>query len=191
MKYCPKCGTEYREGFNKCADCDVSLVDNQPNLKKPQEKYGSLSKRIASTVIDSLILVIPFLIFWFSGGARFLDSLLSQLVSDSPEEKMQLIRINLIYLLFYSSISLCYSTFFIGRNGSTLGQKIAGLKVATEKGEKLDYKEAFSRAAAYLIYYLPFIGGLIMLISAGMISSSVKRQAIHDKICKNVVLNIQ
>jgi Protein of unknown function (DUF2007). len=28
--FCPKCRSEYREGFYKCADCGVDLVDGQP-----------------------------------------------------------------------------------------------------------------------------------------------------------------
>jgi len=28
--YCPKCKTEYRKGFNTCADCEISLVDELP-----------------------------------------------------------------------------------------------------------------------------------------------------------------
>jgi hypothetical protein len=28
--FCPKCKSEYREGFYKCADCDVYLVDVLP-----------------------------------------------------------------------------------------------------------------------------------------------------------------
>ena len=30
MSWCPKCGAEYREGFTRCADCDVALVDERP-----------------------------------------------------------------------------------------------------------------------------------------------------------------
>ncbi len=26
MPYCPSCGVEYREGFDRCSDCDVELV---------------------------------------------------------------------------------------------------------------------------------------------------------------------
>src|SRR5262245_61204072 len=28
--FCPKCRTEYREGFLKCSDCDIPLVDQLP-----------------------------------------------------------------------------------------------------------------------------------------------------------------
>jgi hypothetical protein len=28
--YCPRCKTEYREGFTHCSDCDVDLVDTLP-----------------------------------------------------------------------------------------------------------------------------------------------------------------
>lgn len=28
--FCPKCKSEYREGFYKCADCDVYLVSELP-----------------------------------------------------------------------------------------------------------------------------------------------------------------
>ena len=28
--YCPECGAEYREGFDRCTDCDVALVHEPP-----------------------------------------------------------------------------------------------------------------------------------------------------------------
>ena len=35
--FCPKCGTEYREGFYKCADCDIDLVYEPPEPPKLPE----------------------------------------------------------------------------------------------------------------------------------------------------------
>jgi hypothetical protein len=29
--FCPACGSEYRDGFVRCADCDVDLVANLPS----------------------------------------------------------------------------------------------------------------------------------------------------------------
>jgi len=35
--FCPICRSEYREGFLKCADCDVPLVDEPPG--KPEHEF--------------------------------------------------------------------------------------------------------------------------------------------------------
>lgn len=30
MPFCPRCRSEYREGFSRCADCDLDLVAERP-----------------------------------------------------------------------------------------------------------------------------------------------------------------
>ena len=37
MKYCPNCGVEYREGFERCDECDVALVDQPPQQAEREE----------------------------------------------------------------------------------------------------------------------------------------------------------
>lgn len=40
MPWCPKCKTEYREGFERCSDCETDLVDelaDEPVADKPEE----------------------------------------------------------------------------------------------------------------------------------------------------------
>lgn len=39
MKYCPRCGAEYRPGFTECADCLVALVDEPPAAPPEPETY--------------------------------------------------------------------------------------------------------------------------------------------------------
>lgn len=36
MPWCPKCGSEYRDGFTECASCGVKLVDKLTNEQKKQ-----------------------------------------------------------------------------------------------------------------------------------------------------------
>ena len=35
--YCPQCEAEYREGFDRCADCDVDLVHALPSSTEDHE----------------------------------------------------------------------------------------------------------------------------------------------------------
>jgi hypothetical protein len=37
--FCPKCKSEYREGFYKCADCDVDLAYGQPPENEGDVSY--------------------------------------------------------------------------------------------------------------------------------------------------------
>ena len=37
--FCPKCKGEYREGFYKCADCGVDLVNEQPPEPEDDVRY--------------------------------------------------------------------------------------------------------------------------------------------------------
>jgi hypothetical protein len=59
--FCPKCGAEYREGFCRCADCDVALVDSLPD-PSPEDAAGGEGVavdlvEVARTQDGSLLLV--------------------------------------------------------------------------------------------------------------------------------------
>ena len=42
MPWCPKCGSEYRDGFTECASCGVKLVDK---LTDEQKKRAEMEER--------------------------------------------------------------------------------------------------------------------------------------------------
>lgn len=44
MPWCPKCGTEYREGFDTCADCGEMLLENYVEIAHQYKDHTWLSK---------------------------------------------------------------------------------------------------------------------------------------------------
>ena len=48
MPFCPACRSEYRSGFNRCADCDVDLVEAL--AKPPQAPDPGGLRPVYSTV---------------------------------------------------------------------------------------------------------------------------------------------
>ena len=47
MPWCPKCGAEYRDGFTRCASCDVPLVDR---LTDEQSKEANKSETSVNVI---------------------------------------------------------------------------------------------------------------------------------------------
>ena len=49
--YCPKCKSEYREGFFECANCHISLVEHLP--KEPESELPKIENVELVTVFKS------------------------------------------------------------------------------------------------------------------------------------------
>jgi hypothetical protein len=80
MPWCPQCGTEYREGFERCSDCGTALVAAPPRLDeevKPGPEWvvaggyttdeeawmahGLLAEKgIRTAVVDRHVVLYPF-----------------------------------------------------------------------------------------------------------------------------------
>jgi len=56
--YCPRCRTEYREGFFKCADCKVPLVDILPPEEPgPPPEYVDLKEIITGLNSGEIVII--------------------------------------------------------------------------------------------------------------------------------------
>jgi hypothetical protein len=49
--YCPQCKGEYREGFDRCDDCGVDLVDELPSEDHSAEEYVKVFETSESDLI--------------------------------------------------------------------------------------------------------------------------------------------
>ena len=45
MKYCPKCGDEYRQGIDSCVGCKVSLISGTEKLEAAKRKHDAFYSR--------------------------------------------------------------------------------------------------------------------------------------------------
>lgn len=59
--YCPQCRTEYREGFDVCADCKIKLVEELPPEPDPEfieyeqvmQTYNPADIAIIKSILDA------------------------------------------------------------------------------------------------------------------------------------------
>jgi hypothetical protein len=68
--FCPKCRTEYREGFSVCADCNVDLVRELPPEPKPEYiKYEEIMATYnpADVALIKSLLDAEGIIYFFHG----------------------------------------------------------------------------------------------------------------------------
>ena len=67
--FCPKCKSEYRDGFTECSDCFIALVAELPTVSE-QNKYVDLKELLTTTDQGEIVLFksmlegegIPFLV---------------------------------------------------------------------------------------------------------------------------------
>lgn len=56
MPWCPKCGTEYRDGFDTCADCREALRQNNPSTFRSTQQFTGSGHPLAQLATVWLLL---------------------------------------------------------------------------------------------------------------------------------------
>lgn len=174
--YCPKCGCEYRDGFYRCADCNVDLVEGKPiivnNGIRGNHIYANLSKRLGALLIDMLIIIVLIAPFLYGFIVWMLNrELLSPIMITIVSSLIELIPFWLYFSLFESS-----------KFKASIGKMIFKIIVVDYKGERLSFKKAAIRS---LFKIISLMLGLIELV---IIVTSKKKQATHDNIVNTLVL---
>lgn len=87
---CPKCNEEYREGFTKCADCDVDLVEHKEVTKerwtiKPEGirlvKFGIILLFVALAELIMVVLTYELYVAYMSTHGFMMDYVFVQLIN--------------------------------------------------------------------------------------------------------------
>jgi uncharacterized RDD family membrane protein YckC len=141
--------------------------------------YAGFWLRFAAFVIDGVIIAIAVAIL---GG---LATLLSTLIPQQPQGAGYVLGGILIALvLSLGSVAigvvLLYFPILEGRFGQTVGKRLLRLRVVTEQGLTIGYKESFLRRLSFYFEFLP--------IDALFIPFTPKKQRAMDIVARTVVL---
>ncbi len=140
--------------------------------------YAGFWKRVAASIIDSLVLMVVIFIL-----AAFLGVLgaASQLGSGISTGSM--ISLGVFYLLEIFGLALYYALMHASSLQATLGKLAVGIKVTDEDGQRITFWRGFGRYFAYLL------SSIVLLIGYLMAAFTDRKRALHDMICSTLVVD--
>ena len=134
--------------------------------------YGGFWVRFVAYLIDSFVL---FIIQGIS-NLVFFGSLSMELESMSGEEKVLYFTVNILLGVAY------FAGMESSKNMATLGKMALDLRVVDENGNQLSFLRATGR------YFAKILSGLLLLIGYIMAAFDSRKQALHDKLAKTLVI---
>ena len=174
--YCPKCGSEYRDGFTTCSGCGVDLVMEKTDLTAEKGVYASFFRRFAAIIIDLfiyLIIIIP--IMYGLTFSSFFGSLYDSYGPNGIWYTSLLIEILPVWLYF----AFFESSKFMG----TIGKLAMKISVVDYKGNRVTFKQASVR-------FFTKIALSTAILCLGYLAAAFtqKKQALHDMVAKTLVV---
>ena len=135
------------------------------------ENLATINRRAVAFIVDDFIVSLFFIIIFYEQIKSFGD----------VQSAILFIQANVVYLLL---LKVIYHTFFIGYNGKTPGKALLKIKVVDEENfELIGYGRAFVRAVVRtlgeMFFYITFLPAFF----------SEKKQTLHDKLAKSIVIN--
>ena len=150
-------------------------------MSEPQSlSIASNQKRIASFVIDDIVITLFFIIIFYDQFSAVFSNI--TVVDESALESVNaFIAQNLLVVL---SIKLIYHTVLVWQNGMTLGKYLMKIKVIDlETGNTPSFLKAFLRASIRIPSEVLFYLGFLMAFFVPL------KQTLHDKVSNCVVVN--
>ena len=89
---------------------------------------------------------------------------------------------NVLRGLFFLTFPVFYYVYLHGKYGQTFGKMALKIKVVNEDGTPLDYRKAFLRWMGYFLCDLTFYIGYLWA------AFDPRKQGLHDKVCRTVVV---
>ena len=193
--FCSRCGLRVDEGARFCQGCGQEAIPASVPLPVQTSipvyaplPYAGFWVRFVASLIDGLILGIPFLLvflamFFLFGGFR----VMARIVPGRPPDPA---FIGIIFSWFFLAVGfglVAQWLYFAGMESSarqaTFGKAAMSLRVTGLEGQQLTFGHASGR------FFSKLISGMIPLaIGYIMAAFTEKKQALHDMIAGTLVL---
>jgi uncharacterized RDD family membrane protein YckC len=148
----------------------------------PRMIYSGFWIRVAASLIDSFVmyianaLVMAGIVFLPLGDSNSLAERMS-----NPSSLMAMM--GLMYTGMIVINWLYYALMESSKNRATLGKMAVGIIVVNEKGERISFTKATGR------YFAKILSGIILGIGFIMAAFDQRKQSLHDRLAKTVVIN--
>lgn len=139
--------------------------------------YGGFWRRVVASLVDAAMVAgasLGFIVasMWLGGHGVSGDAV-----------AMKLENLGGLANLYFFIVGLAYAAFFeASAHQATPGKQLLSLHVADEEGRRLTFNRALGRHLAKIVSNLTLLIGYLMVAFTG------RRQGLHDKIARTVVL---
>jgi uncharacterized RDD family membrane protein YckC len=160
--------------------------DGQPAGSGRRAEIAGAWIRLLARIVDGIVLGIPLAIVssaLFGPAIELVDT------SRSDTEFAVEIEYNAAALIFTVAISGLYDVLMLVRYGRTVGKMACGLTVVDDEGRGFpNVGSATVRWLSTYLYAIPLFGVVLFIITVVMIFAGARRQTIHDKLARTVVV---
>lgn len=179
--YCSVCNNPFpREEMVRfgpslvCAACKPMYVQmlEQGSPSSGSFRYGGFWIRVASKIIDGLILTVINIAFSF---------IVAMLITTANNPTSAIIA-SVVSAILNFAFAIAMTTWFLGRFGATPGKMALGLMVVHPDGSRITYWRAFGR------YFAEILSSMILCIGYIMVAFDDEKRALHDRICDTRVV---
>jgi uncharacterized RDD family membrane protein YckC len=146
-------------------------------VEPPARAYASWLSRVGAYLLDTLILVLPIVVFFVIVFA-----------ADPGDSSAAWVALGLAYLASFV-LPFAYFTVLHGNaRGQTYGKRAAGIRVVDERsGRSIGYGRAFGRYGIIVVFGIVLLPLLLDYLWPLWDS---KNQAWHDKVVNSVVVKV-
>jgi uncharacterized RDD family membrane protein YckC len=143
--------------------------------------YAGFWKRVAASMIDSLVLMVVILILAIFLGVFSAAASLGR--GGAGLSSGSMISLGLFYLFEIVGIALYFAMMHASSMQATLGKMAVGIKVTDDSGQRISFWRGVGRYFAYLL------SSLVLFVGYIMAAFTDRKRALHDMICSTLVVD--